>query len=195
MRRGGHRHVRRGAPPSGRGTARRGAERPQRRLRGRPRGRRCRRPGRARHATPGDFSCFRHRGWAKNTRKTAWLSQSDSAVRVSAGRNRRQEERDLTKQEFVNEVASKSGLSSRDASRAVDAFLDSITDTLRRGGEVSFTGFGKFTTQRRKERQGVNPRNPSEKVTIPAATVPKFTAGSQLKQAVKGGGGGMGGGF
>jgi len=94
----------------------------------------------------------------------------------------------LTKQEFVNEVASKAGLSSRDAARAVDAFLDSITETLRRGGEVAFTGFGKFTTQHRKERQGVNPRNPSQKVTIPAATVPKFTAGSQLKQAVKTGG-------
>ncbi len=93
----------------------------------------------------------------------------------------------MTKQEFVNEVATKAGLSSRDAAKAVDAFLDSITDTLKGGGEVSFTGFGKFTTQHRKERQGVNPRNPSEKVTIPAATVPKFSAGSQLKQAVKGG--------
>ena len=93
----------------------------------------------------------------------------------------------MTKQEFVNEVASKAGLSSRDAARAVDAFLDAVTDTLRGRGEVSFTGFGKFTTQHRKERQGVNPRNPSQKVTIPAATVPKFTAGSQLKQAVKGG--------
>ncbi len=92
----------------------------------------------------------------------------------------------MTKQEFVNEVANKAGLSSRDAAKAVDAFLDSITDTLKSGGEVSFTGFGKFTTQHRKERQGVNPRNPSEKVTIPAATVPKFSAGSQLKQAVKG---------
>ena len=116
------------------------------------------------------------------------MSQSGPAVRVSPrGRNRRQEERDLTKQEFVNEVASKSGLSSRDAARAVDAFLDAITDTLRGGGEVSFTGFGKFSTQRRKERQGVNPRNPEQKVTIPAATVPKFSAGSQLKQAVKSG--------
>ena len=93
----------------------------------------------------------------------------------------------MTKQEFVNEVANKSGLSSRDAARAVDAFLDAITDTLRGRGEVAFTGFGKFTTQQRAERQGVNPRNPSEKVTIPAAVVPKFTAGSQLKQAVKGG--------
>jgi DNA-binding protein HU-beta len=116
------------------------------------------------------------------------LSQSGATVRVfSRGSDRRQEERDLTKQEFVNEVANKSGLSSRDAQRAVDAFLDSITDTLTGGGEVAFTGFGKFTTQRRAERQGVNPRNPTQKVTIPAATVPKFSAGSQLKAAVKGG--------
>jgi DNA-binding protein HU-beta len=117
------------------------------------------------------------------------LSQSDVAVRVFfRGPNCRQEERDLTKQEFVNEVARRADLSSRDAAKAVDAFLDSITDTLKGGGEVAFTGFGKFTTQRRAERQGVNPRNPSQKVTIPAATVPKFTAGSQLKTAVKGGG-------
>ena len=95
----------------------------------------------------------------------------------------------MTKQEFVNEVANKSGLSSRDAARAVDAFLEGITDTLKGGGEVAFTGFGKFTTQRRAERQVVNPRNPSHNVTIPAATVPKFTAGSQLKAAVKGGAG------
>jgi len=93
----------------------------------------------------------------------------------------------LTKQEFVNEVASKSGLSARDAGKAVDAFLESITETLRRKEEVTFTGFGKFSTQHRAARQGVNPRNPSEKVTIPAATVPKFSAGSQLKAAVKGG--------
>ncbi|TMK72180.1 MAG: HU family DNA-binding protein [Actinobacteria bacterium] len=93
----------------------------------------------------------------------------------------------MTKQEFVNEVASKSGLSARDAGKAVDAFLESITETLRRKEEVTFTGFGKFSTQHRAARQGVNPRNPSEKVTIPAATVPKFSAGSQLKAAVKGG--------
>ena len=101
----------------------------------------------------------------------------------------------MTKQEFVEQIASKTGLSSRDAGKAVDAFLESVTETLRSGQDVTFTGFGKFTTQRRAERQGVNPRNPSQKVTIPAATVPKFSAGSQLKQAVKsGGGGGDGGG-
>ena len=91
----------------------------------------------------------------------------------------------MTKQEFVNEVASKSGLASRDAAKAVDAFLDSVTDALRKREEVAFTGFGKFSTQHRKERQGVNPRNPSQKVTIPAARVPRFSAGSSLKQAVR----------
>jgi DNA-binding protein HU-beta len=51
---------------------------------------------------------------------------------------------------------------------------------------VSFTGFGKFSTQHRAARMGVNPRKPGEKVHIPAATVPKFSAGSTLKQAVRG---------
>jgi DNA-binding protein HU-beta len=93
----------------------------------------------------------------------------------------------VTKQEFVAEVARRSQLTARDAGRAVDAFLDTITDTLRTGGDVSFTGFGKFQTQERKARTGVNPRNPEQKVHIPAARVPKFSAGSGLKAAVKGG--------
>jgi DNA-binding protein HU-beta len=91
----------------------------------------------------------------------------------------------MTKQEFVAEVARRSQLTSRDAGKAVEAFLETVTDTLRRGGEVSFTGFGKFTTQERAARTGVNPRNPSEKVQIPAARVPKFSAGRALKSAVK----------
>ena len=91
----------------------------------------------------------------------------------------------MTKQEFVDKIADKSGLSRRDAAKAVDAFLDTVTDELKGGGEVSFTGFGKFSTSHRAARQGVNPRNPAEKVTIPAATVPKFSAGSQLKAALK----------
>jgi len=90
----------------------------------------------------------------------------------------------VTKAEFTDKVATKSGLSKRDATKAVDAFLDSITECLRAGEQVSFTGFGKFSPQHRKERQGVNPRT-GEKVTIPAARVPKFSAGSQLKQALR----------
>ena len=91
----------------------------------------------------------------------------------------------MTKQEFIQKVATKSGLSNRDAGKAVDAFLDTVTDTLKGGGDVAFTGFGKFSTQQRAARMGVNPRNPGEKVHIPAARVPKFSAGSGLKSAVK----------
>jgi DNA-binding protein HU-beta len=91
----------------------------------------------------------------------------------------------VTKQEFVDRVATKSGLSKRDAGKAVDAFLDSVTEALKRGDSVSFTGFGKFSTAHRAARQGVNPRNPTQKVHIPAATVPRFSAGSTLKQALK----------
>jgi DNA-binding protein HU-beta len=91
-----------------------------------------------------------------------------------------------TKQEFVDRLASRADLSRRDAAKAVDAFLDTVTDMLRSGQDITFTGFGKFSTQRRAARQGVNPRNPSEKVTIPEATVPRFSPGSSLKQAVRG---------
>jgi DNA-binding protein HU-beta len=90
----------------------------------------------------------------------------------------------VTKSEFVDQVADRSGLSKRDAARAVDAFLDSVQETLQRGDSVTFTGFGKFSAQRRNARQGVNPRT-GEKVMIQAATVPKFSAGSGLKNALK----------
>ena len=93
----------------------------------------------------------------------------------------------MTKNEFVDRVATDTGLSKKDAGAAVDSVLRSIESALGSGEEVNFTGFGKFATSERKERMGVNPRNPSQKVHIPAATVPKFSAGSQLKAAVKGG--------
>ena len=91
----------------------------------------------------------------------------------------------MTKQEFVDKVATKSGLTRRDAGKAVEAVLDSITEALKSRQDVNFTGFGKFSTSDRAARQGVNPRT-KEKVTIPAATVPKFSAGSALKSAVRG---------
>ena len=92
----------------------------------------------------------------------------------------------MTKGEFVDTVADKAGLSKRDAAAAVDAFLSSVQEALKRGDDVVFTGFGKFSVQKRAARTGVNPRNPSQKVQIPEAMVPKFSAGSGLKQAVRG---------
>ena len=90
----------------------------------------------------------------------------------------------MTKQDFIAEVARRSGLSNRDAGKAVDAFMESITDALKGGDQVNFTGFGKFSAAQRAARQGVNPRT-GERVQIAATTVPKFTAGSQLKAALK----------
>ncbi len=89
----------------------------------------------------------------------------------------------MTKQDVVDAVASKASLSKKEAAAAVDALLETITGALKSGDSVSFTGFGKFSTSRRAERMGVNPRT-GEKVTIRAATVPKFSAGSQLKASL-----------
>jgi DNA-binding protein HU-beta len=89
----------------------------------------------------------------------------------------------VTKQEFVDAVADRSGLSKRDASAAVDAALGVIERTLQNGDAITFTGFGKFHVTRRAARQGVNPR-PGAPVQIQAAHVPKFSAGSGLKKAV-----------
>jgi DNA-binding protein HU-beta len=89
-----------------------------------------------------------------------------------------------TKAEFVDKVASKSGLSKKDAGAAVDAVISSIEDSLSAGDEVSFTGFGKFHVANRGAREGRNPRT-GETMTIAASRVPRFTAGSGLKKAVK----------
>ena len=76
--------------------------------------------------------------------------------------------------------------SKKDATDAVEAVLVVIRDTLQSGGDISFTGFGKFHVAERGDRQGVNPRT-RERITIKGGRVPRFTAGSALKQAVKGG--------
>ena len=90
----------------------------------------------------------------------------------------------MTKQEFIQRVADKSGLTNRDAGKAVDAFMEAVTETLKSRDSINFTGFGKFSAADRAARQGVNPRT-GERVEIAATTVPKFSAGSQLKAALK----------
>ena len=90
----------------------------------------------------------------------------------------------MTKSEFVDKVASASGLSKKDAGAAVDSVLRSIEGALGSGEEVNFTGFGKFHVADRGAREGRNPRT-GESMTIAASRVPRFTAGSGLKKAVK----------
>jgi len=94
-------------------------------------------------------------------------------------------EEQVTKSEFVDQVSSESGLSKGDASDAVDAVLTVIQGTLQRGGDINFTGFGKFSVAERGARQGVNPQT-GERIKIAASRVPRFSAGSALKKAVKG---------
>jgi DNA-binding protein HU-beta len=89
----------------------------------------------------------------------------------------------MNTKELVADVSQKTGLSRRDAGAAVDAMIQTIADTLGRGEEVAFSGFGRFKVSQRSERQGMNPRT-GERITIPASKVPRFAAGSRLKDAV-----------
>jgi DNA-binding protein HU-beta len=116
------------------------------------------------------------------------LSQIRRGVRLPRFRELESDvrRRTVTKQDFVDAVADRAGMSKRDAGAAVDAMLETITAALRSRDTVTFTGFGKFSTSARAARMGVNPRT-GAKVMIAATTVPKFSAGSTLKAAVKGG--------
>ncbi len=83
----------------------------------------------------------------------------------------------MTKSEFVDQVADRAGLSKKDAGDAVDAVLETIEDALKRGSDVVFSGFGKFSVSERSAREGRNPAT-GEKIQIAASRVPKFTAGA-----------------
>ena len=90
----------------------------------------------------------------------------------------------MTKSEFVDQVAERSNLSKKEAGDAVDAVLETIEDTLKRGSDVTFSGFGKFHVAERGAREGRNPST-GETIQISASRVPRFTAGSSLKKALK----------
>jgi DNA-binding protein HU-beta len=92
----------------------------------------------------------------------------------------------MTKAEFTRKVASRADLTTAEAARAVQAFIDEVGDSLKAGQQVQFAGFGKFSVSQRAARTGVNPRNPGTRIEIPARKVPKFTAGAVLKSTVAG---------
>ncbi|MDP3880816.1 MAG: HU family DNA-binding protein [bacterium] len=73
--------------------------------------------------------------------------------------------------------------SKKKAQEVVDLMFETITKTLKKGGEVAVTGFGTFKTSKRAARNGINPKT-GESIKIPAATVAKFKAGKLLKEAV-----------
>ena len=91
----------------------------------------------------------------------------------------------MNKAEFIDAVAAKAGLSKKDAKGAVDAVLETITESLFKKESVSFIGFGTFTTADRAARTAKVPGT-DKTVDVPATTVAKFKVGKALKEAVSG---------
>jgi DNA-binding protein HU-beta len=91
--------------------------------------------------------------------------------------------KNVNKNDLVATVADTSGLSRADATKAVDAVFDAITQSLKSGTEVRLVGFGTFTVSKRAATTGRNPRT-GEEIKIPASTQPKFKAGKGLKDAL-----------
>lgn len=89
----------------------------------------------------------------------------------------------MTKSDLINTVAYKAELSKKDAEKAVNAFVEAVTDGLSNGEKIQLVGFGTFEVRERAAREGLNPAT-KEKIHIPATKVPAFKAGKALKEAV-----------
>ncbi len=92
--------------------------------------------------------------------------------------------KNVNKDMLVHEIVEKTELSKKDVVSMIESFVEVITAELRKGNKVTITGFGTFRVSNRAAREGINPQT-KEKIKIPAMTVPKFTAGKTLKDAVK----------
>ena len=90
----------------------------------------------------------------------------------------------MTKTELIAKVADVAGMTKVDATKAVDAVADVVTATLRRGGKVTWTGFGTYEVRSRAARMGRNPQTGAP-LHIAASKTPAFKAGKSLKDAVK----------
>jgi len=89
----------------------------------------------------------------------------------------------MNKTELIAEIAKKAGLSKKDAEKALNAALDTVTETLAAGEKVQLVGFGGFEVKNREARMGRNPKT-KEAIEIPAAKLPVFKAGKALKDKV-----------
>lgn len=89
----------------------------------------------------------------------------------------------MTKAELVTNVAGKSGLTKKDAEKAISAVIEVVTEALANGDSVQLVGFGTFEVRERAARKGINPRT-KEAIDIAETKVPAFKAGRALKDAV-----------
>lgn len=90
----------------------------------------------------------------------------------------------MTKAEIVAKMADDSDISKAAAGKALDAFVDALAASLKKGKKVTIVGFGTFSVSKRKARTGRNPRT-GETIKIKASKTPKFTSGKALKDAVR----------
>ena len=89
----------------------------------------------------------------------------------------------MNKSELIDAIASGADITKASAGRALDSTIDAITESLRKGEQVSLVGFGTFNVKQRAARMGRNPQTGAS-IQIKAATVPSFKAGKALKDAV-----------
>ena len=90
----------------------------------------------------------------------------------------------MNKSELLVNISEKSELKKVEAERALNAFIETVTEALAKEEKVQLVGFGTFETRDRKAREGRNPRKPDEVIKIPASKAPVFKAGKTLKEAV-----------
>jgi nucleoid DNA-binding protein len=90
----------------------------------------------------------------------------------------------MNKDALVSAISGKTDLSKKDVEMVLETMVEVITKALKSGDKVTMTGFGTFKVSNRAAREGINPQTKA-KIKIPAMTVPKFTAGKALKEAVK----------
>ena len=89
----------------------------------------------------------------------------------------------MNKTELVAAIAEKSELSKKDSEKALKAFIDTVTEELKKGEKIQLVGFGTFEVSERAAREGRNPQT-GETMKIEASKSPKFKAGKALKDAI-----------
>ncbi len=90
----------------------------------------------------------------------------------------------MNKSELISAIVDKAGLAKKDADKALNAFIEIVTEELKAGGKVQLVGFGTFEVKERAARTGINPQT-KEQIQIPASKAPVFKAGNTFKNEVK----------
>ena len=90
----------------------------------------------------------------------------------------------MNKTELINAIAKKADLKKAASKKAVESFVETVTEELKKGEKVALVGFGTFGVTKRSARKGRNPQKPTEIINIPAKNVVKFMVGRELKESV-----------